>query len=190
MAMQRERSLGRGVAAIASGMAVGIMSGRLLPPLLAAASGSVSTTLGQDPFERLIQDHRRILSLLDRMHAASDASTLRRGALFLALKRTLGKHALAEEDVVYPLLHERADAAASRQLYVEHADMKIHLFALERLLKSRESWAQPVDELRQLVRRHIADEEGLQFPKLKALIDEPRRRRLNGQIRREEALLV
>ena len=52
----------------------------------------------------------------------------KRARLFLKLKRTLAKHATAEEDVVYPLLTgpgEREDAA--RALYDDHAEMKIAL---------------------------------------------------------------
>jgi iron-sulfur cluster repair protein YtfE (RIC family) len=112
-------------------------------------------------------------------------------ALFLAVKRTLAKHALAEEDVVYPLLHREAGAAeATRQLYAEHAEMKIHLYELETALRGGASWAGRASALQALVARHIREEEDVQFPKLQALLDERERQRVSGQIHREEALIV
>jgi hemerythrin superfamily protein len=179
------------MAAVAGGLAMGVLGSRLLPPLVAGATGSVRARLGQDPFERLRHDHRHILSILDQMSQAPDDSTTRRMPLFLSLKRTLGKHALAEEDVVYPLLHEDVGAIeATRQLYREHAEMKIHLYEPERTLKSDASWAERVRSLRDLVARHVRDEEDVQFPKLQQLMDERRSRTVSGQIHREEAMIL
>ena len=56
-------------------------------------------------------------------------------ALFVALSRSRGRHALAEEDVVHPVLHTEAGAGA-QQLYAEHAEMKVHLYELENALKA------------------------------------------------------
>src|SRR3954462_15649602 len=121
----RERPFTRDIAAVASGLAIGVVGSRLLPPLLASAGGSVRASLGQNPFDRLVQDHRTVLSLLERAVASSEQSTARRTAAFLALKRALAKHAMAEEDIVYPLLQAKGNAAtAAKQLYSEHAEMK------------------------------------------------------------------
>jgi iron-sulfur cluster repair protein YtfE (RIC family) len=186
---RRERSKARGLAAMAGGLAVGMMTSRLLPPLLASAAGSMQVRLGRDPFQRLVRDHRQIQSLVDRMVGASEDSVARRTALFLSLKRALGKHALAEEDVVYPLLHGAA-AGAAKQLYGEHADMKIHLFELEMALKRDAGWTGRVQALQELIGRHIREEEEVQFPKLQATMDQQQRRSLSAQIHREEALLA
>jgi iron-sulfur cluster repair protein YtfE (RIC family) len=112
-------------------------------------------------------------------------------AAFLAVKRALAKHALAEEDVVYPLLHAKANAAtAAKQLYSEHAEMKIHLYELEMALQSGASWGERARSLQSLITRHIREEEDVQFPKLQGLLDAEERRRLAGQVRREEALIL
>ena len=192
MQLQRhDRSMARDMAAMAGGVAVGMITSRLLPPLLGSASGSMRARLGRDPFERLTQDHRHIASLLERMLAASENSTMRRMPVFLALKRALGKHALAEEDVVYPLLYGAADAAeAAKQLYREHAEMKIHLHELETALRTGASWSGRASQLQTLISRHVRDEEDVQFPKLQAVLDERQRQLVSGQIRREEALIL
>jgi hypothetical protein len=41
-----------------------------------------------------------------------------------------------------------------------------------------------------LITRHIREEEDVQFPKLQGLLDAEERRRLAGQVRREEALIL
>lgn len=190
-ANRENRSLGRDVCALAGGVALGLLGSRLLPPMVATASGRIRARGGGDPFQTLIQEHRYIVSTLDTMERAAHDSLARRAGLFLTLKRTLAKHAMAEEDVIYPLLHNEARAEhESKQLYGEHADIKIHLFELEKTLKTNGDWTQRVRDLRDLIQRHARDEEDVQFPKLRALFDEQRSRRVSGQIRREEALVL
>jgi iron-sulfur cluster repair protein YtfE (RIC family) len=191
MSPYRNRSVGQDIAAVVCGVALGTLGSRLLPPLMASATGSVRARFGEDPFERLKQDHRALLAILERMLRVPANAVSRRGTLFLSLKRTLGKHALAEEDVVYPLLHGEARAAdAAKQLYSEHADMKILLYELESALKTTTGWEERVSALRDLMGRHIREEEDVEFPKLKALLDGRQGRILSGQIHREEALIL
>lgn len=191
MRSHRDGSLGRIMAAGVGGLAIGIVGSRFLPPVLAGATGLVRATLGEAPFERLKQDHRDIVSLLERMQQAPDDSRVRRVPLFLSLKRTIGKHALAEEDVVYPLLHETMGAAeAARRLYSEHAEIKIHLYQIETALRRNASWAEHVRTLRGLIERHAREEEEVEFPRLQERLDARRTRVTSGQIRREEAMLL
>ena len=131
------------------------------------------------------------LATLDQMLAAPTESIAKRASLFLALKRKLAKHALAEEDVVYPLLHNQGqDADRSKELYDEHADMKILLFELEELLKSGEDWSGQVRSLREIIQEHVNEEEQVVFPKLKQIFDENRTAKTSSQISREEALIL
>jgi hemerythrin superfamily protein len=188
---QRETWLGRNLAVVAGGVAVGVLGSRLLPPMLAMANGSVRARLGEGPFDRLKQDHRQILAILDQMVERDDDGMTSQGAMFLSLKRTLAKHAMAEEDIVYPVLHERAHAAEeAKRLYSEHADMKIHLWGLEDALKQGLDWDTRVQALRSLIRRHVEDEESVQFPRLESLMDEQLSRATPAQIRREEAMIL
>lgn len=189
--MPQARSIYRDMAAVAGGLAVGIAGSRLLPPLAASASGSVRTRFGKDPFQRLIRDHRYIAATLEQMETAAPEDTAQRAKLFLILKRTLGKHAMAEEDVVYPLLHDEIhDEQQSKQLYSEHADIKIHLFELEKLLKAGEDWTDRVRTLRYLIVEHVREEEEVEFPKLREALQKKHGRMLSGQIHREEAMVL
>ena len=172
--------------------AVGLIGGRLLAPLIASASGNMRTRMGADPFDRLIEDHRQILSVLrDMENTGTDSSRAQRGKQLLRVKRMLGKHAMAEEDVVYPLLHDRANAESeTRQLYDEHADIKIHLYELEQMLMNNEDWRHRVTSLRTLIETHARQEEEQEFPRLRNILQDRERAMLAGQIRREEALVL
>ena len=173
------------------GLAAGVVCGRMLPPIAAALIGSTRVRAGGDPFARLIEDHRQIVSLLDQMAVARADSTMRRARLFLMLKRKLAKHALAEEDVVYPTVHnDSAEGDERKHLYDEHADMKILLFEIENLLKDGEEWNAAVLPLRELVRRHVDEEERTIFPELRRELTASKRPKVSGQISREEALIV
>jgi hemerythrin-like domain-containing protein len=57
-------------------------------------------------------------------------------------------------------------------------------------LQSGASWGERARSLQSLITRHIREEEDVQFPKLQGLLDAEERRRLAGQVRREEALIL
>jgi iron-sulfur cluster repair protein YtfE (RIC family) len=173
------------------GVAAGVAGSRLLPPLISQAIGSLKVRRGADPFERLIEDHRQITALLHQMEQVPDGEMTRRSKLFLQLKRTLAKHAMAEEDIVYPLLQGTAGAADQvRRLYNEHVDIKMHLYELEQLLKARSNWVERVHALRAIIENHARDEEENEFPKLKQSMGQTRHGELASLIRREEALVL
>jgi hemerythrin superfamily protein len=187
--MQNERTIPRELTYVVGGLALGLIVNKMIP-LFASTSGALRARAGEDPFQKLIDDHRLIRTTLEEMEHAGDRSALYRGKLFLTLKTVLGKHATAEEDVVYPLVHDRANATEeAKHLYEEHADIKIHLYELENLLRANDDWTGVVRSLRQIVEGHIEDEEQVQFPRLRGILDQQNTRKLAGQIRREEALV-
>jgi hemerythrin superfamily protein len=181
----------RGMAAFAGGAAVAFFASRLLPPFLAQASGTVRAAAGRDPFDMLANDHRIILALLEDMEHSPDNATFSRMQKLLMVKRRLSAHALAEEDVIYPMLHDAAGAVSDvRHLYAEHAEIKMHLHALEMMAKNDPNWARRAGELRALVESHARQEEEIDFPKLRAALSERERRQMAGSMQREKALLL
>jgi hemerythrin superfamily protein len=178
-------------AALAGGVALGVLGSRLLPPVVAQASGSMRATFRRDPFGPLEDDHRRIEATLTEMVEATTGSMAQRTKLFLLFKRKLGKHAMAEEDVVYPVLHDVAGAEnKARELYEEHAQMKIQLYRLEQSLDSAPSWGDRVRRLQHVILSHIRDEEDVEFPRLRTILAEKRQTSIAGKIMREEALIL
>ena len=109
----------------------------------------------------------------------------------LMVKRRLSAHALAEEDVICPMLHDAAGAVSDvRHLYSEHAEIKIHLHALEMTPKNDPDWARRAGELRALIESHARQEEEIDFPKLRATLSERERRQMTASMQREKALLL
>lgn len=178
-------------ASFAGGALIALVSARLLPPLVAQARGKARMRSGGDPLETLINDHRAIMSHLDAMVESSDQETLSRAQRLLRLKRRLGAHAMAEEDIVYPALREQValetDAA---QLYQEHAEMKVLLYKLEQAPRSSEHWLEHATALRSLIEGHIRQEEDVDFPKLRAALDDTDSSDLASKIEREKALVL
>jgi hemerythrin-like domain-containing protein len=188
--MGRRNDTNKTIPMAIGGIAAGIIGSRLIPRLVAMVTGSRRVRSGGDPFGLLIEDHERIKRLLQEMRAAPD-SCVQRGRLFLKLKRKLAKHALAEEDVVYPIVHSQSGGQAqSKHLYDEHADMKILLYELEQKLKSGEDWHAEVTALANLVQRHTDEEEHVIFPQLRQQLAGEGLPQVSGQISREEALIV
>jgi hemerythrin superfamily protein len=168
-----------------------VVLGRFLPVLLANASGLAQGAAGRDPFAGLIQEHRKLLSLLDKLEGVPPADWAKRKLLFLAFKRTIGKHAMAEEDIIYPLLKTDAERhEATQKLYREHASMKIHLFELERAIHQDQEWRDAVGALRSEIEPHAREEEETEFPRLRELLGEAGAAQLGRKIRQEEALVV
>src|SRR3954466_3342956 len=88
--MRDNRSFPWDIAALAGGVALGVVASRLLPPVMANASGAVRAKFGQDPFRKLEQDHRLVKALLRKMAEASEDSAAQRMKLLLMFKRALG----------------------------------------------------------------------------------------------------
>ena len=178
-------------AMIGLGATGGMLVGRLLPILFANANGAARAIAGQDPFAGLIREHRQLLALLDKMENTPASRFLRRGALFYMFKRKIAKHAMAEEDVVYPMLTDDAERAdAARKLYEEHGRMKVLLFELEQSIKDDQGWLKAVRGLRNEIEPHAHQEENVEFPALRDRIDKARKVKLARKIRQEEAVIV
>ena len=88
-----------------------LTASRIAPPFAGRAIGSLRSMAGTDPFDALAQDHRKVLALLDRLAETDNAATMRRAAMLFQVKRMLTAHALAEEDIIYPMLHDDAHRA-------------------------------------------------------------------------------
>jgi hemerythrin superfamily protein len=182
---------GRDVAMLAAGAALTLVAARVMPPLAGRALGAARVTMGGDPFDALARDHRRILGLFDTLERTDESATLRRTVLLFQVKRALMAHALAEEDVVYPLLLDEAHADdVAHCLYREHADMKVRLYELERLPKDDLRWTTGLRALRALIEAHAQHEEETEFPRLRAALNEAARARMASDVQRERALLL
>ena len=187
----REGLDGRDFALLAGGVALGIVASRLLPPMLAMGSGAARAAATGDPFAKLEDDHRLILSGVESMEQNQSTDMAKRMAQFLAVKRKLAKHAMAEEDVVYPLMSDEGQRReAAKHLYEEHSRIKMLLFEIETAIMEGQPWSGPVARLRNLLDGHIRDEEQEEFPRLRQMLREQRYKQVGAQVHREQAMVL
>jgi hemerythrin superfamily protein len=179
---------GGGFAAMAIGIAAAAVATRLLPPLMAQMAGQARASAGADPFQELVDDHRKFVALLTEMEASADDAVFSRTQHLLRLKRRLAAHAMAEENVLYPALDEQGEAVG--RLYDEHGQIKMHLYALEQMDKGGPRWAERVRALRILLEAHARQEEEIEFPRLRAALDARRKSKLAGGLLREKAMVL
>lgn len=185
--MERTRMFSaRGLAAFAGGASVAFIASRLLPPLLAQTVANPT-----DPFGVLIEDHRRFLRLLSDMENSQGAGTFQRTQLLARLKRGLAAHALAEEDVIYPMLNEDlASQPSAGKLYADHGAIKTHLYGLERSLDDEMAFVGHATALKSLLADHARQEEEEEFPRLRQMLDDEELARLARHVRREKAMIL
>lgn len=189
--MQGQIFSARDLVAFGAGMLTGLGVGRIAPPAAGRAIGSLSAMAGRDPFDALAQDHRDVLALFDVVERTDSSARLRRSTLLFQIKRRLTAHALAEEDIIYPMLRDDAHREEmASQLYREHAEMKVHLFELEHQATNEVGWIAKLRDLRGIIERHARQEEDSEFPRLRAALSGDGKSRLLGEIRREKALVL
>ncbi len=189
--MRKQIFSGRDLVAFGAGTLAGLAAGRIAPPVVGWAAGSLSGMAGRDPFEALAQDHRNVLALFDRIEHTEGSARLRRSTLLFQLKRMLTAHALAEEDIIYPMLRDDAQRQEmANQLYREHAEMKVRLFQLEHQAKDHPDWIVQLRDLREIITAHARQEEENEFPRLQAAVGGDGKSRLLSEIQREKALVL
>jgi iron-sulfur cluster repair protein YtfE (RIC family) len=174
---------------IALGAGVGVAMTKLVP-VFASMRATGQARRGKEPLARLFDDHRNILSTLDQMASLSEDAKVQQARLLLLLKRRLGKHAMAEEDAVYPMLRRDSREAETKALYDEHADMKTLIYDLEQAIKQGRGWRATTATLRTLIQKHIHEEETILFPQLRARASRAELEELSGLIAREEAMIL
>jgi len=174
-----------------AGALLGLATGRVAPPFAGRAIGSIRAMTGTDPFDALAQDHRKVLALFDAIEATDNSATMRRAAMLFQLKRMLTAHALAEEDIIYPMIRDDAHRPEQAvKLYRDHAEVKVKLFELEHKAKDGPSWMTELRQLHHMVESHAREEEQVEFPRLRAALDEARCATLMGEVQREKSLLL
>lgn len=167
-------------AAAVAGAAVGFAANygrKLLAQGMSAAAG--------DWADALKAEHQATLALFDRIEATSDAQAGARSALLAKLKYALGKHALQEENVIYPALREANSAHDADALNSEHGYVKTYLYELETMPSDSPEWLARVRDFRSMIQEHMRMEEDEVFPKFRETLTEEQNARLTARMSKE-----
>jgi len=133
----------------------------------------------------LHQEHQMVLALFDQMQATGDDQARLRGHLFAKIKTALTKHALQEENVIYPALRESNNAHDADALNGEHGYVKTFLYELENMDPADANWLAKIRTFRALLEEHIRMEEEEVFPALKAALNDNLNAKLGAAMLKE-----
>lgn len=181
-----------GTLATAAGVAaVGFVAGMAVNPLRKLAHQGLEVVAGKnDWFEILKLEHASVNTLFEQLLQTDDADTKKRTALLTAIKVGLTKHALQEEDVIYPALREAGIEADTKELYAEHADIKTYLHELETKPKDDPNWLERVQSFHTLIQHHVREEEDEIYPRFQGQLSEEQNAKITKRMNIEGLLLA
>ena len=173
-------SLGALAGAATAGVAVGVLAmiGR-------KAAVQAPTYLAGEWDEALAAEHKAVLKLFDALQATDDSSTTKRSILLAQMKHALAKHALEEENAVYPALREAGEVAGADELNSEHGYVKQYLYELENMPNDSDLFQPTVAKFRADIEDHMREEEQELFPRLKAKLSPERNKQLTNLMNKE-----
>jgi len=172
-------------AAAVAGAAVGLAANMGRKMLVQYAS-----TGGARWDEALANEHRMALMTFDKIEATSDDQTTMRSHLLAKLKYQLTKHALEEENVIYPALRQANIAHDADTLEGEHGYVKTYLYELETMPNDSAEWLARVRDFRTMIEEHMRMEEEQVFPTLSDALSEEQSSRLTAMMNKEGAKIA
>lgn len=173
-------SAGTLAAAAVAGAAVGLAANfgrKFVVQGIAGASG--------DWAETLAGEHQIVLALFDKVEATRDDNAGTRMHLLGKIKNALGKHALEEENVIYPALRDANSTHDADALNAEHGYVKTYLYELENMPADSPAWLAKVRAFRAMLEAHMKMEEDEVFPSLKAALSDEQNAKLAHAVSRE-----
>ena len=167
--------------AVAAGVALGFAANLGRKAAMQAVTGGATG----DWFEALKTEHKIAAGIFDLIEATRDDQTVRRGLLLAKLKYSLSKHALEEEDVVYPALRDTAQKDTADKLNHDHGYIKTYLYELLEMPKDSPAWIGKIRELRALIEEHVREEEEEIYPTFHAGMSDEQNARLTTLLNKE-----
>lgn len=171
-----------GLAAVGPAVAVGDrMMDRLTGRRRRLARTELTEGEGGDPVEFLLGEHRRINGLLHQISEAGWPPA----ELVDQLIRELSVHDAIEREHLYPLVRRRLETGNDVYDHAmsEHGEIAVVLSEIDRRPEHDTYRRDQLTRLGELVRTHVAEEEGSILPALRAHLSEPELARLAADLR-------
>jgi hemerythrin superfamily protein len=168
------------IAAGAAGLAVGLAAN-----VARKFAVQAPTMLAGDWDEALKAEHQLTLKVFDAIEATTEKNTTKRATLLMNLKHMLAKHAMEEENAVYPALRDAGEAESADHLNNDHGYVKQYLYDLTMMAKDSPAWIAKVRQFRTDVEKHIREEEDTLFPRLKAKLSAEQNKALTTAMNKE-----
>ena len=173
-------SFGTIAGAVAGGAALGVLA-----MLGRKAAVQSATALAGDWMDGLIAEHQAVLKLFDAIEATDDKAAGRRSMLLMQIKHALAKHAIEEENVIYPALREAGKIEEADELTREHGYVKQYLYELENMPNTGPAFLEKVRKFRADLEEHMDEEEERLFPALRTQLSEEKNKTLTTAMNKE-----
>jgi hemerythrin superfamily protein len=144
-----------------------------------------STGASGDWFDALKAEHALTLGIFDKIEATDDSQGMMRSHLLMKLKYALTKHAMEEENVVYPALRQANLAHDADALNAEHGYVKTYLYELETLSNTSPEWLARVRDFRAMLEEHMRMEEDEVFPTFRKALTDTQNAKLTSLMNKE-----
>lgn len=142
------------------------------------------TAMANDWCEGLVREHEATLAALDKLAATPAEHPQRRTVQLTSLKHMISKHAIEEENVIYPMLRRDDESGAVPDLHKDHGEVKAILFELTQMDKGDPGFGTLLQRLRNALEEHMREEEEVLFPALRARLSEAENRKLTRTMNR------
>jgi iron-sulfur cluster repair protein YtfE (RIC family) len=159
----RQASPGHSFGRLAAGAALGLAAGLAIPHAKKLAMQGPSLAAG-DWVAALTAEHRMVEKLFDQLLATTEDQMVKREMLLTKIAYAINKHAIEEENVIYPALAENAYADQARHLAEEHQETKTFIYDLRRISSTDPAWILTAREFWTKLEQHMRTEEDEVFP--------------------------
>ena len=172
-----------------AGLVAGAVGAGVVTGILAMIGRKVAvqapTYLAGEWDEALAAEHKATLKLFDALEATDETNTTKRSMLLTQLKHALAKHALEEENAIYPALRESGEIEGADELNHEHGYVKQYLYELGNMEKSGPAFLVTLAKFRTDIEDHMREEEQVLFPALRAKLSPERNKQLSNAMNKE-----
>lgn len=157
-----------------------------VPSVILSREAAAQKASTGDAFQILIDDHRQVDQMLQQIGSTED--TQKRMMLVRQLADALTRHAVAEENVIYPAVRHKSLTGLDAMTAVkDHADIKTYLYVLQNTTDKSE-WQEQFDALKEEIKSHVEQEEGDMFPALRAELSAEEFTKMTQAVNREMGL--
>jgi|SRR5579884_1878289 len=118
-----------------------------------------------DLYQMLIQDHRTVNDLFEKIEKSGARAGKTRQQLFEKLRAELELHTQVEERIVYPDFKKHTGTKEFMgEALEEHAEVKRMLKELGGMEPTAADWSARIEDLKKAVQHHVREEEQKVFP--------------------------
>lgn len=140
------------------------------------------TAMAHDWCDGLGKEHKATLAVLEKLEQVSPEHPHRRTALLTSLTHMISKHALQEENVIYPMLRRKEGDETAASLNSDHGSVKAILYELARMDNADAGFSDLLSTLRGELEDHMRDEEDRLFPALRQSLSDEENSRLTREM--------